>query len=110
MDQHLDEYNRRFQIFTEGITEFVQKKFGVDPVSMMIGGGNSRFVRIRSEFPKQVVLLNPESMEAEGVSPDIIQLLGAKNAMMDHSFPYATPSYQEMVDKLNAFNEGTYPG
>jgi hypothetical protein len=108
MEPYLDDFNVLVQAFSEDIMEYVKEKFGVAPVSLMIGGGNSRFVRVPDNPKMETHLLSPAFLESENVSPDLIQLMGAKKLMETGVEPYTAPTYEEILKKRSAAREGRY--
>jgi hypothetical protein len=76
----------------------------------MIGGGFSRFVQIPAQHSlAEVHLLNPAYLQSQEVSPDIIQLLGAKKLMEAGVQPDTYPPYEGIVEKRQAKRDGRYP-
>jgi len=65
-------YNRQFNAFIEDISEHLHTLFGCSIRSVFVGGGHSRFIKPS----ESLILLDPETLQADGVSPDIIQLQG----------------------------------
>lgn len=107
MVPYLSDYNQRFQLLIEELISFVEKQFGNTQLSLMIGGGNSRFIRIPDSLPvKQTLLLSPAHLKTEGLSPEIIQLLGAKKAMEAHLQPRTfPPGPAELVARQEAVRQ-----
>jgi hypothetical protein len=108
MRPYLDGFNQLIQAFSEDLIEYIEKEFGSAPASLMIGGGNSRFVRVPNHPNLETHLLNLDHMEREHVSPDVIQLLGAKLLMETRVTPDTIPSYEEIIKKQQAAREGRY--
>jgi hypothetical protein len=54
----------------------LENHFNIEVASLIIGGGNSRFLMASKDFHCKTILLTPSHLKAEGVSSDIIQLLG----------------------------------
>lgn len=99
MAPFLQEYNERFQIFLEELHEFLKKTFKTIPSCTMIGGGFSRFIRIPENFLHKTVLLTPRTLESDNVSPDVIQLLGAKILLDTGIKPTTYPPYEELMKR-----------
>jgi|GEM_PF-4439126 len=94
------EFNAQVKAFSEDVREYVQTLFPSLPKieTFLIGGGVSRF--IDSNSPSSIVL-NPQFLEKQGVSPDIIQLLGCER--MCEEAPLITnthPSLSELQEEL----------
>ncbi len=89
-ETHIDEgmkryrktYNSHFWAFVDDVSLNIEQMFGCKIASVIVGGGNSRFIDAFNT-PLPLYLLNPQSLEKEGVSPDIIQLLGCVRKIKD---------------------------
>lgn len=93
------EFNRRVKAFLEDMEEFFDKKLGISINSVMMGGGNSRFIEaltLQKEIGKKIMVLSPQSLARFGVSPDIISLLGC-TLLPHHSPVEMIPSWDEMM-------------
>lgn len=88
-------YNKRFLAHLEDVSERLEDLFRIKIKEYLVGGGNSRFI----EMPKAIVY-NPQAMQSEGVSPDMIQLLGCWR--MGQSNRPRTKIYPslELIDKI----------
>lgn len=82
MKQYREKYNSYFWAFVKDASLNIDQMFGCKIASVLVGGGNSRFIDALNT-PLPLYLLNPQSLEKEGVSPDIIQLLGCVKKMRE---------------------------
>lgn len=95
-------YNKRFYALVEDIYAHVQKLFSVQISSLFVGGGNSRLIEIPENYEKSVTVLSPQILEANAVSPDLIQLLGCQSASQKPDVTSKVyPSYERMVQLLS---------
>lgn len=78
-EQINEEYNLRIIAFLEDMKEFLKNDLNININSIMIGGGNSRFISLKdlqTKLNSQIILLSPQHISQFGISPDIISLLG----------------------------------
>lgn len=76
MRPYLTEYNQRFEVFIEELLEWVEQAIGIKVKGLVVGGGYSRFICPSKKIPLKIDLESPIILEREGISPDLIQLLG----------------------------------
>lgn len=72
-------FNNRLIAFIKDMQEFFAKEMDIKPKNILIGGGNSRFVSryyLQNSLKKEIMVIAPAYLNAYGVSPDIISLLG----------------------------------
>lgn len=82
MKDYRGKYNAHFWAFIEDVGSHIERMFGCKISSVLVGGGNSRFID-SSDTPLPLHLLNPQLLEKDGISPDIIQLLGCIKKVKD---------------------------
>ena len=68
MEPYLDSFNQLIQAFSQDMVEYTENKFGIAPASLIIRGGNSRFVRVPDHSKLKTYLLNPSYLEGEQVA------------------------------------------
>lgn len=82
MKEYRGKYNAHFWAFIEDIGSHIEPLFGCKISSVLVGGGNSRFIDSLNT-PLPLHLLNPQLLEKDGISPDIVQLLGCVKKVKD---------------------------
>ncbi len=82
MKEYKGKYNKHFWTFVEDVNTHIEEMFGYKISSVLVGGGNSRFIKA-SKTPLPLYLLNPQLLKKDGISPDIIQLLGCIKKIKD---------------------------
>jgi len=83
-------YNQQLMACIEDLSAYLSDLFSIPISSVIIGGGYSRFIDLSSE-EREIRLLHPQKLSQEGLSPDIIQLLGClRQAQKDplHTWTY----------------------
>jgi hypothetical protein len=93
---YLFNYNNRFQAFIEDFVEALNELFSLKIQDILIGGGYSRFLEIPENYNHSIILMKPQILKAEGISPDIIQLLGCLR--LSQKNPPKTILYPEYED------------
>ncbi|HSX13121.1 MAG TPA: ROK family protein [Chlamydiales bacterium] len=83
-------YNKQFEAFVEDVCEYVQTLFSQTISTVLIGGGYSRFIEISENAPRSTIVLNPQALQEDGVSPDIIPLLGCQRTCQENRFATST--------------------
>jgi hypothetical protein len=92
-------FNCHFQAFTDDLGELINRLFSKQIACVLVGGGNSRFI---DRTPQRIVL-NPESLAEDQISPDIIPLLGCQKKMEDPRINTGTyPPYETLCKLFNA--------
>jgi len=104
MAPFLEEYNERFYAFVEDFKEYLEEAFSVKIASLLVGGGNSRFLTAPKTL--ECTLLSPQKLESDGVSPDIIQLLGCYRSCDEHCRP--TTVFPERAEMERQRRENSY--
>lgn len=98
VEPFLFNYNNRFQAFIEDIVDGLENLMSIKINDILIGGGYSRFIQIPKDYPRSVILLKPQFFTAEGIPPDIIQLLGCwRLSQKNPPNTFLYPSYNEIV-------------
>lgn len=93
-----NEFNVRALAFIEDMQDYL-KELEVDIASIMMGGGNSRFIipqGIESSLKKPVILLSPDRISRYGVPFDVISLLGCLKIRVNPPIK-VLPSWNEML-------------
>lgn len=91
-------YNDRFQALIEDLVGDLEKQFDVKIKDILIGGGYSRFIEIPEKFPYSIITLKPQILIAEGISPDIVQLLGClRLSEKNRPKTYLYPTHPDLV-------------
>ncbi len=65
-------YQARVQALSRDLSAVLK----VQIASVVVGGGNSRFIKASDAFTGKAIILNPSSLQQDQVSQDIIPLLG----------------------------------
>ena len=94
-------YNRHLGAFTEDLCDMIDQLFSQKVNSVLVGGGHSRFINSCNDGTKPIVVLNNITLSEDGVSPDIIQLLGVHKQA--GGFPISTstyPPYEKLIELL----------
>lgn len=94
-----NDYNARMVAFVKDMQEYLLNKLGVEVNSIMIGGGNSRFLvsqDLENALGKSIILLSPEAISRYGVSSDCISLLGCLMIRINPPVKML-PSWDEML-------------
>lgn len=97
-----NEFNMRVLAFIEDMQDYM-KGLGMKAESVIIGGGNSRFIipqDLERTLGKQVALLSPDSVSQYGVSFDVISLLGCLKIRVNPPVK-VFPSWNEMLPWYN---------
>lgn len=90
-------YNNRFQAFIEDVVEGMEKLFSIKVQDILIGGGYSRFIEVPENYAYSIILMKPQILKEEGISPDIIQLLGClRRSKEDHPKTILYPDYRDI--------------
>lgn len=93
MVAYRQKYNAHFRSFVEDISSHTFTLFKCPISSVLVGGGHSRFIDTSACAPLSLYLLNPQTLQTEGISPDIVQLLGCvKKVSSSHLSTYIYPS------------------
>jgi len=90
-----NDFNQRVLAFLLDLQEFLN----IEITSVMIGGGNSRFIHadaLSEQLKKDILLLSPSEIGKFRVSPDIISLLGCLQ-LSDHKPVEMMPTWSEML-------------
>lgn len=82
MKEYRRKYNLHFWAFIEDVNLHIERMFGYKASCILVGGGNSRFITSLNT-PLPLHLLSPQLLEKDGISPDIIQLLGCVKKVRD---------------------------
>lgn len=93
---YLFNYNNRFQAFLEDFVRELEELFSIKIQNVLVGGGYSRFLDVPENNAYSVILMNPQALVADGISPDIIQLLGCWR--LSQKNPPETILYPEYED------------
>lgn len=108
---YLEIYNNRFQAFIEDFVGNLEELFDIKIRDILIGGGYSRFIEIPEKFSRsiiqgtvvpRIISLKPQILVSEGISPDIIQLLGClRLSQEDRPKTYLYPTYSNLMRVRN---------
>lgn len=98
MAPHSTMYNARFQALVEDVAETVNRIFSVKIVSLLVGGGNSRFIQIPKDFPLETTVFSPQNLAKEGLSADTLIFLGChSNCQKERPFSTIHPSKEDLI-------------
>jgi hypothetical protein len=94
MKTYRPEFNQHVQAFIDDISEHLQMIFPCLPKikSVLVGGGYSRFINTLNCSNRTSFILSPHNLIAQGIAPDIIQLLGCQkmcreDAILTQTYP-----------------------
>lgn len=102
LDEHMKGYsptfNQHFQAFTGDLFDLIEQLFSKKIASILVGGGHSRFIASAQDR----IVLNPQLLFRDGISPDMIQLLGCQRQSRPSPVITSTyPSFEELTRLLN---------
>ncbi len=93
-------FQERCNALIQDLQEFLSNQ-GIDCQTVLIGGGNSRYLSLRNFPDSQVatVLLNPQYFTTWGISPDLCTLIGAlPTAFTPNCKVQSMPPLEEVYD------------
>jgi hypothetical protein len=103
MKPHLAKYNERFYALVHDIREVLEKTFALQFAELFVGGGFSRFIEVSKALSLPTTIFNPQFLEKESLSPDIIQLLGCHNTCQEkHPVSNIYPHYDQLLKIVDA--------
>lgn len=94
-----NEFHERVLAFVEDMDDHLRNDQRIEIKSVMIGGGNSRFIdssRLVNALNKQIILLSPNAIAQYGVPFDVISLLGCLMIRVNQPVKML-PSWEEML-------------
>jgi hypothetical protein len=105
MKTYRPEFNLHVRAFIDDISEHMQKIFPSIPEikSVFIGGGYSRFIDPLNCSAYTSFILSPQALTAQGIAPDIIQLLGCQR--MCYKDNISTQTYPDLHEIQATFDK-----
>ncbi len=85
-------FQARVHALCRDVFRELEMKESIRISSIVIGGGNSRFLQAVEGYPCKTIILNPPNLTSDKVSQDIVQLLGCQRNLTKNSTQSLIPA------------------